>query len=269
MRPVATWLLVLGRRWALALLLIVAWEIATRLAPALFFPPPSVIVADMARLWLSGPPSQLFLTPSVWKDILPSLERMLAGWAIAVLCGTSAGVIISHSRTIARLVNPMLQFARSTPGPALVPIFLLLLGTGTTMRIMLIAFGSVWPILLNTIEGVREVDAIQIETARAFSLPRRARLWHVVLPSALPRIFAGMRIAIGISLILMVVSELVAATNGIGNMIGAAQRTFLLPDLWSGIVLLGLIGYLLSTVFVALERRILGWHRGARQRDVQ
>ena len=249
--------------------LLAAWEAAARAASSLFFPPPSVIGADMLHLWLSGPPSALFLTKSVWADLIPSLGRMTAGWAIAVVVGTCLGVVIGRSRRIAQLVNPVLQFTRSTPGPALVPVFLLLLGTGTTMRIALIAFGSVWPILLNTIDGVREVDPIQVDTARAFSFPRRALLLHVVLPSAMPRMFAGMRVAIGLALILMVVSELFASTNGIGYLIGAAQRTFLLPDLWSGMVLLGLLGYLLNVLFVFFENHLLRWHRGSRQGEAR
>lgn len=256
------------QRFVLIAALLTTWEIVTRLADSLFFPPPSVIAADMLRLWLSGQPSTAFLTNSVWVDLLPSLGRMIAGCLIAAIIGTCAGVVIGRSRRVSQLVNPVLQFARSTPGPALVPIFLLLFGTGTTMRLMLIAFGSVWPILLNTIDGVREVDPIQVETARVFSLPRQALLLHVVLPSAMPRIFSGMRVAIGLALILMVISELFASTNGIGYLIGAAQRTFLLPDLWSGIVLLGLLGYVLNFLFVVLENSALRWHRAARQRDV-
>lgn len=256
-------------RAILIVALLAMWEIATRFAASLFFPPPSVIAADMLRLWLSGPASAAFLTKSVWADLAPSLGRMLAGWSIAVAVGISAGAAIGLSRRIAQFVNPVLQFIRSTPSPALVPIFLLLFGTGATMRIMLIAFGSVWPILLNTIDGVREVDAVQVETARAFSFPRRGLLLYVVLPSAMPRVLAGMRIAIGLALILMVVSELFASTNGIGYLIGAAQRTFLLPDMWSGIVLLGLLGYLLNSVFVFFESFVLVWHRASHRGDLR
>jgi ABC-type nitrate/sulfonate/bicarbonate transport system permease component len=254
-------------RWSLLVLLVVLWQLGASAAHSLFFPPPSEIVAHIRALWLSGPADHLFLTRAVGKDIVPSLERTFLGWSIAVVAGIVAGVAIGRSRALSQFVNPTLQFIRSTPGPALVPVFLLLLGTGSTMRVALIAFGSVWPVLLNTIDGVRSVDAVQLDTARAFSLPPLARLRHIVVPAALPRIFAGMRVAIALSLILMVVSELVASTDGIGHAISDAQHAFLLPDMWAGIVLIGFLGYALNAIFVAVEHRVLFWHRGARQRE--
>jgi ABC-type nitrate/sulfonate/bicarbonate transport system permease component len=254
-------------RWGALIVLIGLWQIITVKAGALFFPPPSTIVAQMHALWLSGPPEHFFLTRAVARDILPSIERMGLGWSIAALLGIAGGVLIGRSATIARIVNPTLQFLRSTPGPALVPVFLLLLGTGSTMRVALIAFGSVWPVLLNTIDGVRSVDPVQLDTARAFALPRSARLRYIILPSAMPRIFAGLRVAVALALILMVVSELVASTDGLGHAISDAQHAFLLPDMWAGIVLVGMIGYALNALFVALEHWALAWHRGARERE--
>jgi ABC-type nitrate/sulfonate/bicarbonate transport system permease component len=139
-------------------------------------------------------------------------------------------------------------------------------GTESTMRIVLIAFGSLWPILLNTIEGIRTVDPVQLDTARVFGLPRPARLWRIILPAAMPKIFAGMRVSLALAVILMVVSELVASTSGIGYRIQNAQIMFLLTDMWCGIVLLALLGYTLNWLFLKLEDRALNWHRGARGR---
>jgi ABC-type nitrate/sulfonate/bicarbonate transport system permease component len=143
----------------------------------------------------------------------------------------------------------------------------LLLGTESTMRIVLIAFGSVWPVLLNTIEGTRTVDPLQIDTASAFRLPRGARLLRIVLPAAMPKIFAGIRVSLSLAVILMVVSELVASTNGIGYRILNAQIMFLLTDMWCGIVLLAVIGYTLNALFLKVEDHVLSWHRGARGRS--
>jgi ABC-type nitrate/sulfonate/bicarbonate transport system permease component len=136
------------------------------------------------------------------------------------------------------------------------------------MRVVLIAFGSVWPVLLNTIEGTRTVDPLQLDTGAAFKLPRRARLWHIVLPAAMPKIFAGMRVSLSLAVILMVVSELVASTNGIGYRILNSQIMFLLTDMWCGIVLLAVIGYTLNALFVKVENHVLSWHRGARGRPL-
>ena len=97
--------------------------------------------------------------------------RLLGGWALAIAVGVPLGVLIGRSRIAADLTNPSLQFLRAIPGPALIPVFIILLGTEATMRVTLIAFGSVWPILLNTIEGTRTVDPVQLDTARAYRLP--------------------------------------------------------------------------------------------------
>jgi ABC-type nitrate/sulfonate/bicarbonate transport system permease component len=250
----------------LGIALVIVWEYAARKAGSIFFPPPSEILHRAATLWLSGPPQRLFLSDSVFQDVIPSLFRLLGGWALAVLIGVPLGILIGRSRNLSDFVNPALQFLRAIPGPALIPIFIILLGTESTMRVTLIAFGSVWPILLNTIEGTRTVDPVQLDTMLAFRIPRHARLWRIVLPAALPKIFAGMRVSLALAVILMVVSELVASTSGIGYRIQNAQIMFLLTDMWCGIVLLALIGYTLNWLFLKFEGRVLGWHRGARGR---
>ena len=253
-------------RYGLGIALVIVWEYAARKAGSIFFPPPSEILHRAATLWLSGPPQRLFLSDSVFQDVIPSLLRLMGGWALAVLIGVPLGILIGRSRNLSDLVNPALQFLRAIPGPALIPIFIILLGTESTMRVTLIAFGSVWPILLNTIEGTRTVDPVQLDTVQAFRIPRHARLWRIVLPAALPKIFAGMRVSLALAVILMVVSELVASTSGIGYRIQNAQIMFLLTDMWCGIVLLALIGYTLTWLFLKFEGRVLGWHRGARGR---
>ena len=251
-------------RYGLGIALIILWEFAARKAGSIFFPPPSEILHRAATLWLSGKPQRLFLSDSVFQDVLPSIFRLLLGWALAVLIGIPFGILIGRSRNLSDFVNPSLQFLRAIPGPALIPIFIILLGTESTMRVTLIAFGSVWPILLNTIEGTHTVDPVQLDTARAFQIPRHARLWRIVLPAAMPKILAGMRVSLALAVILMVVSELVASTSGIGYRIQNAQIMFLLTDMWCGIILLALIGYTLNLLFLKFERRVLAWYRGAR-----
>jgi ABC-type nitrate/sulfonate/bicarbonate transport system permease component len=255
-------------RFGLGALLVGLWQYFAMQAGSIFFPPPSEIAKRAVELWLSGPASRLFLGDGVFNDILPSLWRLLAGWSLAVVFGVTIGALIGRSRRFSELLDPSLQFLRAIPGPALVPVFILLLGTESMMRIVLIAFGSVWPVLLNTIEGTRTVDPLQLDTASAFRLPRRARLCRVILPAAMPKIFAGMRVSLSLAVILMVVSELVASTNGIGYRILNSQIMFLLTDMWCGIVLLAILGYLLNVIFVKVEGHVLGWHRGARGRPL-
>jgi ABC-type nitrate/sulfonate/bicarbonate transport system permease component len=264
--PAAPWLRSFVVRYGLAILLIVIWQLVTMRANSLFFPTPVQILGRAYDLWLSGPAHRLFLGDGVFKDILPSLFRLLSGWIIAVVVGTSVGVLIGRSQALHDLVDPALQFLRAIPGPALIPAFLILFGTETTMRVTLIAFGSIWPVLLNTIEGARTVDPLQLDTAKSFKLPPFARFTRIILPAALPKIMAGAKVSLSLAVILMVVSELVAATNGIGYRILDAQIMLLLPDLWCGIVLLALIGFGLNAIFERVEQRVLHWHRGARQR---
>jgi ABC-type nitrate/sulfonate/bicarbonate transport system permease component len=253
-------------RFGLGIALIALWQFAAMRAASIFFPPPTEIISRAATLWLSGPPSRLFLGDGVFQDLIPSIARLLGGWTLAVLVGVPTGVLLGRSRTASDLLDPSLQFLRAIPGPALIPVFIILLGTESTMRITLIAFGSIWPVLLNTIEGASAVDPHQIETARAFRLPRHARLWRIVLPAAMPKVFAGMRVSLSLAVILMVVSELVASTNGIGYRIQNSQIMFLLTDMWCGIVLLALLGWALNWLFINVENRALAWHLGARGR---
>ena len=265
-RPVADALGSVMVRYGPGIALVLIWQLATMRANSIFFPTPWEILQRAGELWLSGPAARLFLGDGVFNDILPSLGRLLLGWTGAVVVGVTVGVLIGRSRIFSDLLDPSLQFLRAVPGPALIPIFIILLGTETTMRVILIAYGSVWPVLLNTIEGVRTVDPMQIDTARAFRLPRTARLTRVILPAAMPKIFTGVRISLSLAIILMVVSELVASTNGIGYRILNSQIMLLLTDMWCGILLLALLGLTLNAAFQQIERYALHWHRGARQR---
>lgn len=252
-------------RWGMVVTLVVAWQLLAMAADSVFFPTPVEIARAFHRLWLSDSPPWVF-TDAVFTDIMPSLGRMFAGWLIAAAVGISLGLAIGQSQLASNLSMPTVNFLRSTPGPALIPVFLILLGTGTTMRVALIAFSSTWPVLLNTIDGVRGVDRTKLETAAIFSMPRRATMFRVVLPAAMPKIVAGLRVATAVALVLMVISELVAATNGIGHHIITSQQRFRLVDMWAGIVLLGSLGYLINVIFMRLETRILHWHLGERRR---
>ena len=127
------------------------------------------------------------------------------------------------------------------------------------MKVVLIAVGVFPPILLNTIDGVRSIDPLYLDTASVLRISRLRRLTHVILPAAAPKIFAGLRISLSIAVILMVISELIAATNGVGFRILQAQRQFKMVDLWAGLVVLGAIGAMLNAGLALIERRVLRW----------
>jgi len=156
-------------------------------------------------------------------------------------------------------------FARTLPPVALVPVFIVIFKLGAQMVVATIAFGAIWPVLLNTIDGARSIDKVQMETARAYRLPWHQRVTRLILPAAAPKIFAGLRLSLSLALVLMVVAELVGTANGIGYEMDNAANTFDLPGLWSGIVLLGILGLALNAALLAVEHRVLAWSRDARQ----
>jgi ABC-type nitrate/sulfonate/bicarbonate transport system permease component len=251
-------------RWVVLVAGVGAWQLWASGHHSPFFPPPSAILARMYHLWFSGPASRLFLTPIATGNLLPSLWRTLAGLAIATVIGVPLGIAIGRSRAISGYLEPLLQFGRALPVVTLAPVFLALFKIGNQMEIATIAFGTIWPILLNTIDGASSVDPVQLETARAFRLSGGQRLSRLIIPSALPKIFTGFRLSLSLALILMVFSELVGSSNGIGYEMLNAQNSFDLTELWCTIVLLGILGYLLNAILNGAQRKVLGWHRGAR-----
>jgi ABC-type nitrate/sulfonate/bicarbonate transport system permease component len=252
-------------RWLVLAAGVAAWQEWAGRRHSVFFPPPSAIVAQMYHLWFSGAASHLFLTPGAVANVLPSLGRIGIGLGIAVAVGAPAGVAIGRSAALSGYLDPLLHFGRSLPPVALVTVFIVLFKLGDQMEIAFIAFGTIWPILVNTIDGARAVDPLQAETARVFRLSAWQRLTRLVVPATLPKFFAGLRISLSLSLVLMVVAELTGSTDGIGYLMNNASSNYDLTELWGGIVLLGILGYLLNAVALGIEHRMLRWHRGARR----
>jgi ABC-type nitrate/sulfonate/bicarbonate transport system permease component len=254
-----------GTRVALPLLVLAGvigvWHLATTLSPSFFFPTADQIGHALVTNYFSGPWYQLFLAEAFVTQVVPSLWRLLAGWTIGSLLGIALGVAIGLLPRLAAYADPVLQFLRSVPPPVIIPLYLVLFGIGDGMKVLFIATGVLWPVLLNTIDGVRNVPLTQLDTATAFKISPVDRLFRVVLPSAAPKIFAGLSIAIAVAVVVMVLSEMFAATNGIGFLLLQGQRSFRIPDMWANVVMLGLIGVVLNSVFLLIERRVLTWHR--------
>lgn len=247
--------LAIGLEVTVPLVLLVLWGVLSAGSKTFYFPPLTDILTTFKDTWLFK---------RVGSDVVPSLERMFGGFAIAVVLGVVGGLMLGLSARARRAAAPIVEFLRAIPPPALLPFAILVVGVGASMKVFIIAFVCVWPILLNTIDGVTSVDPTLRDTTRVYGIPDRDRIWRVMLPAASPQIFAGLRTAVSLALILMVISEMVASTNGIGYFVLQSQRTFAIPEMWSGILLLGILGYVLNGGFVLLERRLLRWHRGAR-----
>lgn len=245
----------LVQRWLVLAVLVGVWEFATRLAGNVWFPPPTKIIDQGVELWFSGPDVH-----GAWvDDILPSLGRTLGGWLLAVAIGVVVGTALGRSRHGMDYVGPLFAFMRAIPPVMLVPVFIVVFGLYTEMKLAVIVFGAVWPVLLNTVDGVRSVDPVQTDTARSFRTPRHRWIGGVVLPAALPKIFAGLRVSMSIAVLLMVVSELVGKTSGIGNKLVSAQRQFDFTIMWAWIVLLGILGWGLNALLLVVERHMLRW----------
>ncbi|PAZ11275.1 nitrate ABC transporter permease [Streptomyces sp. SA15] len=240
---------------ALPALLVAGWWVASDGSTDVYWPPLRTILETFPDVWTGE---------RLQDDVLPSVLRLTGGYALAAVVGVALGTVIGSYRRVRAVCEPVLEFLRAVPPPVLVPVIMIFAGIGDTMKVTVIASGCVWPILLNTVEGVRAVDSVMTETARSYGVTGLARLRHVVLRSASPQIFAGLRQALSIGIILMVISEMFAASNGLGFTIVQFQRGFAIPDMWTGILVLGLLGFLLSVVFQLVERRALGWYRGLR-----
>jgi ABC-type nitrate/sulfonate/bicarbonate transport system permease component len=237
----------------LVLIGLYAWWAGPR--DSFFFPPLGKI---LSTFWVS------WLTERLASDIWPSLWRALVGFGVAMFLGVVAGTFLGLSRPARLATAPLVEFFRALPPPALLPLTILVLGVDDTAKILLIGLVCLFPILMNTIAGVAGLDPTLRETASAYNIGARDRLLHVILPGALPAIFAGLRTSLSLAIIMMVISEFAAASNGIGFGIWQAKRLFNIPEMWAGIVLLGILGYGLNMGLIAIERVVLHWHRGAR-----
>jgi ABC-type nitrate/sulfonate/bicarbonate transport system permease component len=239
-------------------ILLVLWEIAAACAifPPMSFPRMSSIIAAWWSLLISG---------ELLGELLPSLWRMFAGYFIGAAVGVALGLMMGYVRFFYNLLEPITEILRPIPSPAYLPITILFLGIDDEMKIFMIAFASLFPVLLNTYSGVRSVDPIQLQTARTFGVSGRKLLTHIVLPASSPYIFTGMRISMAVALIVMVISEMVAASSGIGYFILSAQRGFKIDDMFAGVLTLAVLGYILNRLFLLIEHRVLAWHYGYTQ----
>lgn len=234
--------------------LVAIWWVGSAAVHSFYFPSLQKILTTFADTWVFE---------RVGSDVVPSMIRMFAGFGIAVVLSIPAGFLMGQLPPVRRALEPIIEFLRAIPPPALLPFAILVLGVGDAMKIFIIAMVCVFPVLLNTIDGVTGVDPTLKDTARAYGVRGAERLGRVVLPAALPQIFAGMRTSLSLALILMVISEMVGSTNGIGYFVIQAQRSFAIPQMWSGILLLGFMGYLLNAGLTVIENKVLKWHHGA------
>jgi ABC-type nitrate/sulfonate/bicarbonate transport system permease component len=248
--------LTIGLEIAVPVAILATWQAYTVHLDSSKFPRLSTILVEFRDMWLFS---------QFGTHVVPSLERIGLGLAIAVVVGIGLGIPIGLSRWARLWTMPHIEFWRAMPPPALLPISIILLHSiGNTQKVTFIAFFCLFPILLNTIDGVRAIDPTMLETARSYNVPRHERIRRLVLPAASPQIAAGMRTSVSLAVITMVLAEYFSSTNGVGYVLLISKNTFQFTPMWAAIVLIGVLGYVLNVLFLFAERRLLAWHRGWR-----
>ncbi|HTM10806.1 MAG TPA: ABC transporter permease [Verrucomicrobiae bacterium] len=232
------------------ILALALWETTARagLANPLLFPAMSRILTSFAALIGSG---------EIPAQILTSLRRAAAGYFLAAAVFIPLGVAMGLFDRVYRALAIVIEALRPIPPPVVIPVAMLFFGLDDAMKIFVIFFSCAWPILLNTIDGVRSVDRVLVDTARTFGLARVKTILHVVLPAAAPQIATGLRISLSITLILVVISEMVGSSDGIGYFILNAQRRLKIDQMYAGMIALALLGYILNQAFLFLSKRLL------------
>lgn len=243
-----TWLASL----AVLALFIAIWQWVSHyeLVSPVFFPAPT---NSFESLW------EQMRGDDFWMALQQTLTRMALGFLTASLTGIVLGALIGLSPAARAYIEPTLELIRPLPASAMIPVFVLLLGLNDRMIITAIAFSSLWPVLLNTVHGFKTVEPRLIEVARILRLSRLETIWKIALPNAMPDIFAGLRLALTVSLILAVVAEMLAGVMGLGQNITLAARSFRSADLYAGIVVLGAVGYVTNMLLERAENHLLRW----------
>jgi NitT/TauT family transport system permease protein len=192
-----------------------------------------------------------------------SLGRALAGFALAIAVGVLLGALMARSRLIDALFEPIFSFGYPVPKIALYPIFIFVFGLGTLSKVMMIFLECLYPITINTYYGMRQVDRVHLWAAHNMGASRRQMFWLVLLPAAAPSIFAGIRIALPISLIVVIITEIIGESRGLGYYISYASASFEYATAFAGVAAVAMIGFTLDRLLVLLRNRVIFWERSA------
>ncbi|MBW0094013.1 ABC transporter permease [Pseudonocardia sp. KRD-184] len=232
--------------------LVLALEVGTAVLGSRFFPPPSRIAVALVEQLADG---------RLASALLETVLSVAGGLAAASVVGVLVGLLLGSSDRLYAVLRWVIEFLRPLPSVSLVPFAILLLGVGPTTTIAAAAYAALWPVLFNTYYGVRDVNPVAIDSARTFGLTRAEVLRRVVLPLALPGILTGIRVASAIALVLVITVELLTAAGGVGYFISFMQSAIRVPEMYAGVLVVGVLGYLIALGVQALERRLLFWNR--------
>lgn len=239
-----------GGLFLLALLAVVETASRTGMVNSAVVPPPSMVALFFFQLVTSG----AFVAP-----LLQTLELLFAGYAIGCGLALVCGVLMGSFRSVYNLFEPLTELLRPIPKPALLPALILFLGLGSSMKITVVALAAFFPVLINAVQGTRSVDVTMIDMARTFGYGKAEILWKIVLPAAAPYYLAGMRVSLGISLVVIVMAEMLTANGGVGATLIDMQHEFKVRETYGWLAVLALTGFSLNALFTWLERRLTFW----------
>ena len=234
------------------IVLVLIWHTlsVTGVVSRVFVPSPQAAVQS---LWWG------FTKGDLGRDTVATIMLMIQGWLLASIVGVVIGSAVGIFKPARETLGPILEFLRPLPASAIIPVAIALFGLGSTMVIGVVAFGSIWPVLLATIHGFSTVDPRLREVSAALNLSPLAFIRKIGLPNAVPDILGGMRLSLTVALILAVVTEMLAGRRGLGTAVLLAGRSFNSADLFAGLIVLAIVGWLSSALLQAAERYLLRW----------
>lgn len=235
--------------------LLAFWEIGARLGivDTRFFSAPSLIAHRFLLLSRSG---------EIWLNIGISLQRLGIGFLVGGVPAVVLGIVMGLSRPIRAAIDPLIAASYPLPKSAIFPLILLIFGLGEASKIVMVALGVFYPVIINTMTGVMQIDRIYLDVGKNFSANRWQMFYTVALPGALPSIFAGIKLGVGMGLVLIAISEMIGADSGLGYMIWNAWQTLSVETMYVGLVVIAIIGFVLSVFLDELEHWMLPWQRG-------
>ncbi|MDU4960455.1 MAG: ABC transporter permease [Sporomusaceae bacterium] len=243
------------QRFAAIILFFAVWELLPRsgLVDPFFLPPLSGVVGAIADMVRTG---------ELFRHFGASLQRALIGFFLGFAVSVSLGLVIGWFSKVERFADPLLQALRQTSALALFPVFILFFGIGEMSKIAIIYWGVQWPILLNTISGVKNVDPLLIKSARSMGASKLTIFLKVVVPASLPSIFTGARLSATTSILILIAAEMVGAKAGLGFLVFDTQQKFQIPKMYAAILLMSLLGYCANYTLVHLEKKYTAWKSG-------
>jgi NitT/TauT family transport system permease protein len=253
-------IVLIARRLVAPIVVVVAWQLSVdwfRFGDG-FVPAPTEVV-HTAGIWIFGLGSNDRYAGTWLAAVIASTQRVAMGFSVAAFAGVVIGTMIARSRLAADIFDPILQTLRPIPVSAWVPFSLVFFGLSAASAVFLVTLGAFFPVVLNSVAGVRHVSEIHLRSARMLGAGVTRSLWLVILPSALPSIFVGLRLAIGLSWVLLIVAEMVAVKSGLGYELWNAYYYNRMDVIVAAMLTIGLLGFVSDRLLLLISRRVLRW----------